>query len=395
MILSEIILKKFLKNKFVNILNIIELIISFIAIIILTGLFLNLKFKIDSVREIISLDNIKGSITVIDKDEINNPGESIFVNTPKYLNKIYDYIKDSDNYKISRYQVSSVKDLYLLKIDNRFFNSINFKLSKGRFFYSDEILNENSNEEINVLISKDLEEKYPLGSTFDMMVDRERRILRVIGILEDQSKFWINDDTLVDIITNCVIMQSNYFIDSFDYICSANEEASNKSINLELIDKINSFNSDQYKVTLRTDTVKELIFKKINNEVLKLFFLGLFTVALIILVIIGIKSIFEIEILNSKKDFGIHYSIGATSKHITIIIIGEILIDLILSIIVSLIIVYIFRGVMKNENSIMITFKTYVYSFAICIIMLIYSVISALHKFRKLTPIELIRSKRE
>lgn len=395
MILSEIILKKFLKNKFINILNIIELIISFIAIVILTGLLLNLKFKIDSVKEIVSLDNIKGSITVMDKNEINNPGESIFVNTPNYLNEIYDNIKDSDNYKMSRYQVSGVKDLYLLKIDSSFFSSINFKLSKGRFFNSDEILSKNSNEEINVLISKDLEDKYPLGSTFDMMVDRENRVLRVIGILEDQSKFWINDDTLVDILTNCVIMQSNYFVDSFDYICSVNEEDLNKSMNLELIDKIDSFNSDQYKVTARTDTVKELIFKKLNSEILKLFFLGLFTVALIILVIIGIKSIFEIEILNSKKDFGIHYSIGATSKYITIIIMGEILIDLILSIILSSIILYTFRGVMKNENSIMITFETYFYSFIICIIMLIYPVTSALLKFRKLTPIELIRSKRE
>lgn len=395
MILSEIILKKFLKNKFVNILNIIELIISFIAIIIITGLLLNLKFKIDSVKDIISLDNIKGSITVMDKDEINDPEESIFVNTPNYLNKIYDNINNSDNYKISRYQVSGVKDLYLIKIDNSFFDYINFKLNKGRFLYSEEILTKNSNEEVNVLISKDLEEKHPLGSTFEMMVDREKRILRVIGILEEQSKFWINDDTLVDIMTNCVIMQSNYFVDSFDYISSVNKEHLNKSINLELLDKINSFNSDKYNVTTRTDTLKELIFKKLNNEILKLFFLGLFTVALIILVIIGIKSIFEIEILNSKKDFGIHYSIGATLKHITTIIIGEILLDLILAIIVSSIILYVFRGVIKNENSIMITFKTYVYSFSICIIMLIYPMISALHKFRKLTPIELIRSKRE
>ncbi|MGL5038222.1 MAG: FtsX-like permease family protein [Aeromonas sp.] len=395
MILVEIIIKKILKNKFTNTLNIIELIVAFLAIIILSGIFFNLKFKIDSVKEVVSVNNIKGIVNASDNDEFNNAKESIFVNVPNYLNIIFDDMKESSDYKIAQYQISNIKDLSLIKVNNNFFDTVDFKLSKGSLLDTNKILDQNSTKEVEVLITKDLEDRYPLGSLIDMTVDRKNRKLKVVGILDINTKFWMSDNALVDNMNNSIIMQSNYFTDSFNYICVPNKEKSNEFINSQLKEKVLAFNSSKYKVNIQTNTINELIMEKLNNEILKLVFLSLFTGVLIILVVLGIKSIFEIEILNSRVDFGIHYSLGATTKNITVIIIGEILFDLILAMIVSFIILSIGRKFIESENSIRITFETYVYSIIICLIIVSNPIISAIFKIRKLSPIELIRSKIE
>ena len=395
----EAILKNIYKNKFKNILNIFEIVVSLLTIIILIGMISNIKYKIDCVKEIASLDTIKGSVTVQALDENENYTDYRYNKVPNYLNEIFKEQENKDDIIIGRYQLATLltdlENINMIKIDKNFINIIDFKMYEGRMLEKNDF--ENINSSTPIIVSYDMKDKYPINSKFTVQNYPSRDLItyEVIGVLDENNKLWTSDKVLVDYIDNQIIVPTDKFDEEYTYLAKSTNKSNGIDEKVKLSSEVEQFNSNEFKITHKNDTLKNLLDEKLKKDSLKIFFLGMFSIVLLVLVLIGIRSLFALQVIERKKEFGVHYSLGGTTKGIFIMVIGEILIDILISIIFALGIFKIMYKYMLIENSIRITNFTFIYSIMIVLLIVFFSIIFTLNKLFKTNPIELIRSNLE
>ena len=395
----EAILKNIYKNKFKNILNIFEIVVSLLTIIILIGMISNIKYKIDCVEEIASLDTIKGSVTVQALDENENYTDYRYNKVPNYLNEIFKEQENNDDIIIGRYQLvtllTDLENINMIKIDKNFINIIDFKMYEGRMLEKNDF--ENINSSTPIIVSYDMKDKYPINSKFTVQNYPSIDLItyEVIGVLDENNKLWTSDKALVDYIDNKIIVPTDKFDEEYTYLAKSTNKSNGIDEKVKLSSEVENFNSNEFKITHNSDTLKNLLDEKLKKDSLKIFFLGMFSIVLLVLVLIGIRSLFALQVIERKKEFGVHYSLGGTTKGIFIMVIGEILIDILISIIFALGIFKIMYKYMLIENSIRITNFTFIYSIMIVLLIVFFSIIFTLNKLFKTNPIELIRSNLE
>jgi ABC-type antimicrobial peptide transport system permease subunit len=390
----EAILKNVSTNKLKNILNIFQLTISLFTIITLLGMIYNIKYKIDSVKEVASLETIKGSVDVQAVNEEKDSENYRFNIIPDYLNKIYKEQQNYNDITIGRYQLASLGQTNMIRIDENFSSIINLKIYDGRSLEIKDFKNLD-NSSVPVIVSYDMKDKFPISSEFTVNTYPKPITCHVIGILNSDAKFWINDNILVDKLEKRIIVPTNEFEEQYFYIAKSANKNNIANEKLQLNNKAANFNTKEFKVTNKNNTINNLLDERLRQDVLKLFFLGMFCIVLLILVLIGVRSLFALQVIQRKKEFGIHYSLGGTAKDIFIIVVGEMLFDVLISVVFAMSIFKIVYKYLIITNSIMITNVMYVYSIIIVLLIVLFSIIFTLNKLLKTNAIELIRSNQE
>lgn len=390
MLYIRAIFKNIYKNKLKNILNIFQLTISFLTIIILFGMIFNIKYKIDCVKEVVTLDTLKGYVGALPLEY--DTEKDMYKIVPNYLNKIYAKQHEVNDVSFGRYQLTSIGKSQLLMIDDNLSEIINFKLDSGRLLTKEDFKNLNEGDTRAALVPYDLKEKYPIGHKFTVPDYLSEISYEVVGILDESNKFWISDDILVDEISNHIVVPSDRFQDNYSYLCKLPNNKDYKMTKNQIMNNVSSFNSDEFKIINDLDTIEGLLKGKFKEEILKIFFLGMFSIVLLVLVLIGIRSLFKLQMLKRKTEFGIHISIGATTKSILIIVVGEVILDLLVSFLLGFILFTSLKTYIMTSNAFIISLNIYIYSIIMVILITFMPTLFSLKKLIKCTPIELIRS---
>lgn len=313
----------------------IQIFVSTISVLLFMGIVLNINNKFNDIKNLTSISNIKGNFYLDTKYDENNESDK---DIDELITNMKNYNEDFEFCQFSNQ--SSIGDSTQLYVDENLTKNIDFAVYKGRTFNSKDFNIDYNTETIPILVSKKLENKYPIDSVFNdtnTSFTNENNYLsggatfRVVGILDDKSSFWINDDILVDKLnyfdviiypTNFKVLGNNppnYFIN-----IRSNENIYN---NLK-----NSIELKYNKIKLVDSSLQKSFINKLNNKIIELIFIGIFTIVLLILSIFGFISIIQSIILLRSKEIGIHYSFGASQKNILGFILAEILLITLFSI---------------------------------------------------------------
>lgn len=389
----SIFLKYFSKKKIKKLQLFIQIFICTLSILIFTGMLFNIINKRNDIQSITSLSNIKGNFyikdTNDDKSYNNNVSELVF-----------QLKNQSNNFDFCQF-VNQISDneINQLYIDEDLNNCIKFSVCEGRSFNTEDFKIDYTEKTIPVLISSKLKDKYPIDSEFkdlttsftnEVNYDNGGPNFKVIGILDDSSNFWISDQILLD--------KLNYF-DVIIYPTAFNKLNLNppnyfvnlKSNNTSFYDMKKELEIHYPGISFKDSSLKDMFNDKLNDKLVELIFIGVFTIILLILSLFGFISIVQSINLLRCKEIGIHYCLGATISNIVIFVLFEIFIICTSSIFLCYIIINKFSNYLSINYEILLNNKTFFISILIITIYISIALIIIIKTLLKNEPIELIR----
>ena len=325
----------------------IQIFVATISVLLFMGIVLNINNKLNDIKNLTSMLNIKGNFYLDRKYDENNESDK---DINELITKMKNYNEDFEFCQFSNQ--SSMGDSTQLYVDENLIKNIKFPVYKGRTLNSRDFNIDYNSEDIPILVSKKLENKYPINSVFNdtkTSFTNENNYMSggatfvVVGILDDKSDFWINDDILVDKLNyfDVIIYPTNFK--------ALGNNPPNYFINIKYNENnyINFKNSMELKynnIKLVDSSLQKTFINKLNNKIIELIFIGIFTIVLLILSLFGFISIIQSIILLRSKEIGIHYSLGASLKNICGFILAEILLISLFSIFTC----YIFTTKLKD-----------------------------------------------
>lgn len=390
MVIFQIFLKYFSKQMSKKYQLFIQIFICSISILIFTGMLFNIQNKLTEIKDITALSNIKGNINT---DNITNDN---------YSKAVEELTNNSGDFNFCQFTIQpDGNNLTQLYIDYNLNQNIKFHSAKGRDFYKSDFNANYDKDTIPVIISKKLGNKYPLNSEFkerNTLFTTENNYLnggatfKVVGVIDDNCKFWINDTSLVDTLNyfNVIIYPTNF--KKLENIQVPYYFVNLKSHNNAFNELKKDLSSKYPKIKFVDSPIKQLFYDKLKDRIIELIFIGVFTSLLLLLSLFGFIAIIQSINFLRSKEIGIYYSVGSCMKHIIIFMLGEILIISISSISISYLIMYNFKSYLSMNCEILINSQTF---FICLIVMAIYIFLSIsiniITMLRK-EPIDLIRN---
>lgn len=386
-----IFLKWFTKHKFKKIQMCIQILISIICTLIFIGMTLNINNKLNEIKNLTSISNIKGDFYSNNSTDINKNMDTLIEEMKNQTNK-FDFCQFSNQ--------SNIDGQTQLYVDEQLIKNINFSVYKGRTLNNKDFSINYNKECIPILISKKLESKYPLNSEFkykNTSFTNENNYLtggatfKVIGILDDNSKFWINDLILVDRLNyfDVIIFPTNF--KALEYTTST------YFINIK--GDANSYNSFKKSMELKYNNIKfidpslkKAFIDKLNDKIIELIFIGMFTLVLLTLSLFGFISIIKSTILLRTKEIGVHYSLGASQTNVICFVLLEILLISSSCLLICYLCIFKLKDYFIINYELILDGNTFLISTIIIIIYILISIIDVAITLLKKEPIELLRN---
>ncbi|WP_252238766.1 FtsX-like permease family protein [Clostridium sp. VAP51] len=370
----------------------IQIFICTISTIVFTGMVFNITNKLSQIKDVTSIYNIKGNFY---SNYTDSNTESIDMN-----NLVSDLKNHPDDFDFCQFlKQGSVGEPTQLYIDNSLNNIIDFSVCKGRSFVNEDFDIDYNKNIIPILISRNLEHTYPLNSEFkyiDTLFTDEVNYLnegatfKVIGVLDDSNMFWINDTALVDKLNyfDIIIYPTNFNRLNYTPPYYLINIKSSKNV----YSPFKNFLEEKYpQIKLIDSSIKEAFLNKLQNKIIELIFIGIFTTVLLILSLFGFISIIQSMILLRHKEIGIHYSLGGSLNNILSFILLEIFIITASSTFIS----YLFINKLKISISInyeiLLTNSTFFISLIINLIYILIATTIVTFTILKKDPIELLK----
>ena len=389
----------FKRDKGKKILYFIQIFISIIVTLVFVGMLMNIKYKFDEISEITNINNIKGNININKTFSENKSIEE--VNT--MLKQFDSDMEKANIFEYSRFMLTNNNIAHNnLYVDYNLNKNIHFSVSEGREFEIEDFnLNPNKNI-IPILISENLSHIYPLNSEFkykDSIFTNEDNYqdggatFKVIGVLGDECKFWIEDTILLDTL--------NYFdiiIIPIDFSKIENIETQyfismNSELNYNHYSDFKEQIEDEYKdIDLVDSDLKTLFNEKLKGKIVELIFIGVFTIVLLVLSLFGFIAINQSSLISRRKEIGIHYSLGATPFSIVKIITLEIWTMCFVAMFISYALIIKFSDYIQMNYEILLNREVFEISIIIIVIYILIATIIPAVKIMKEKPIELIRN---
>lgn len=394
MILFNIFLKFLNTKKSRKIQLSIQVFLCTTTLLIFVGMLLNIYYKYKDIANITNIINVKGNFNI----QMNSNNITIDESYTLYSNIVQELKSHNDLFDFSQYAVhSEMNKPTKIYIDNNLNSNIKFPVYKGRTF--DESDFDNNPNIVPVLISKQLENTYPINSEFKLsqsMFTNEENYLtgghnfKVVGVLDDSSKFWIKDTIFLDTV--------NYF-DSIIFPIN-NKIKESKYTNYLINIKSNSYDYENIKAYIEKDfpqlklvdsSLKNLFLNKLNEKIIELIFIGLFSIVLVILSLFGFLSVIQSNLLSRKKELGIHYCLGAPPHILLKYIIGEIIVITIIPFVLNYILFYNFKESLSLKYEIILDSRNLLITGVIILTYLLISISFTSINLLKKQPIEVIR----
>ena len=389
----NIFLKYFSKKKLKKVQLFIQIFTCTLSVLIFTGMLFNIINKRNDIENITPLTNIKGNLYIKDNDnyEIVDRDISSLISQLKSNSTNFDFCQF-----VNQFSDEEINQLY---IDDNLNKCMNFSVCKGRALTNEDFKINYNEQAIPILVSSRLEDKYPLNSEFkDLKTSFTNEInyynggpsFKVVGILDDSSSFWINDEILLD--------KLNYF-DVIVYPIDFNKLNFNPPyyfINLKSNNNVYNDIKKQLEINypnivLKDSTLKDSFNDKLNNKIIELIFIGIFTIILLILSLFGFVSIIHSMQLLRNKEIGIHYCLGASVSNLLGFALLEIFTISISAICLCYLIINKFSNYLMLNYEILLNNKTFFISILTIASYILIASIAIIQILLKKEPIELIR----
>ncbi|WP_175537435.1 ABC transporter permease [Clostridium sp. DSM 8431] len=350
--------------------------------------------KEKSIEKVTSLNNIKGNFYTTESSY-----DIAYKNQEEIVSELKKYSSDFDFCQfVNQADGEGLNQLY---IDINLNKQIKFSTDRGRDFDTEDF-NINYNEEIiPIIISKRLEEKYPLNSEFkDINTSFTNEInyfnggatFKVVGILDDSSSFWLNDEVLLDKLNYFdVIVYPTNFNNMLDFNPPCYFINLNSSI--DKYDEIKRELEAIYpNISFNDSSLKDSFVKKLNDKIIELIFINVFTLILLVLSLFGFISIIQSINLLRKKEIGIYYCLGATTSNIIAFVLGEIFIISFSSMFLCYLLVDKLSNYLFINYEILFNSTTIIVSGIVILCYILIAAIIAVKTILKKEPLDLIRN---
>ncbi|MGH4122738.1 MAG: ABC transporter permease [Clostridium sp.] len=320
------------------------------------------------------------------------------------INKIHEQIsKNKMVDKIGSYCIDEVK-VDQSEINAVFFNRgaidlYNIDICKGsnKIFSYKKIQNE-----LPIIISNNLSNKWDVGDVITAKMQQNNRPkdfkLKVIGITNKNAVFWnsrIGDKSSITSLKNSIIIPFDkpYFFDeSIDIrMKSRNTVVSTKKMK-DLNEFITYFSKLKYSNT-------SLEFFKVNELIIQIYRISkpwimmtlTFSFLLSVLSCIGFIGILISYITFRKREYGIRFALGSTSKELSRLVCGEISLSLFITNFISILILIVTNYVVKMDLNTLLIIKSSIPSFIISITLVFITFLIYKSNILKKNIVDLIR----
>jgi putative ABC transport system permease protein len=333
----------------------------------------NLELK-NGIDEFINKDEsvmLKLSVNSSDKDPLNS------------INKIYQEISQNELVdKIGSFDMGTIKikekKSNVIYLNRDAFDLYNIKTSKGT---SDIFHYKKNQDEIPIIVSEDLSESLGIDTTFSTETLKNNKLeklnYKVIGIIDSNSVFWNSKNggqPSLNKLKNSIIIpfdKQYYYDDGINF----SMKSQHTIVSVKKKEELNQFESDFLKLTNKNSRneyieVNELI-TRIYEESKPWIVLSLSFVALLsILSLIGFMGILTSYITFRKREYGIRFALGSTSKELSRLVCGEVLLALLITNLISIIPIIILTYILGMDLKITFIMKSVCPSFIISIAIL-------------------------
>lgn len=335
------IVKSHIKHKKRSILILIQLFVAFSAMVIGFASVESTLDHISKVKSISSLDILNLNIA-LDKSPISLSEEEkmeiINFNKEIKSNQMVKAFGGYTNGYIKSNQSSmpdkSFDNILLTGIDSELLKIYNFKVSTGKSLNE---LDEDGQETeyIPAIVGKNVVKKLPIESTRTAYFTYTDNLvcykIKIVGVIKSDIDFWktmgnssnISDN--IQTLDNSIIAvlpegKNSLYLNTID---------KNFLIKLKNVSDKNEFISfvqhkfDNHMLVGSIHDIDYEIDKYIKRNQTPIFFSLAFSILIFILASFGLTSVILSSILRRKTEFGIRYSLGATPKTLSYLIIGE------------------------------------------------------------------------
>lgn len=350
-----------------------QLIIVFISLnFAFTLINKNLEIK-NNINNLMNKDNsalLRMAVNLQNKDSI------------KSINKIYEQISNNKMVdKIGSYYTKKVK-INQSEINAIFFNKgaldlYNINIRKG----SNKIFSyQKSQDEIPIIISNDLSKKWGVGNIITVELFQNNQLknfkLKVIGITNSNAVFWnhrIGDQSSITSLKNSVIIpfDKQYF---YDESIDSEMKSSHIVVTTKKTKDLNKFTTYFSKINysgimLDYIEVNELISQIYNRSKPWIVMTLTCSFLLSVLSFVGFIGILLSYINFRKREYGIRFALGSTSKELSRLVCGEISLSLIITNFISILVLLIINTIARIDLKTLLIIKSVIPSLIISFIL--------------------------
>ncbi len=395
----NMILKSILKQGSRTFLIILQLVIGLTTLSIGLGMIEGTQRLINDVKELAPQNMLHIGMYVKNRDLYTEQHQAFESIDSKFLLKLYSDMKNDNRitnlgtFIVKQGMNSNGLEIMEISIDVNYLKMCEFKVVRGRKLSVNDF-SEKSDAKIPVLISKELSEAFPLGSTYN-------QVYRVVGILPANTKFWGGSSTLLSsnlINSNNIIiipLKENQFDKDdiktrvFQNMLFQVKDVSQKiEVSTYILQRMKGeINKVGLDVKI-TDLSTEIADIKKRNEFQTEFSL-IFAVLILILSSFGLIGVTLASIARRRSEFGMRYALGSTPRLLVALICGEIAFLYFISIIIAIFISIVSQSLFK-AMLIEIGITTIIKAVGITLLLSVLSCFLPVLKIIKTKPVELI-----
>lgn len=395
----NMILKSILKQGSRTFLIILQLVIGLTTLSIGLGMIEGTQRLINDVKELSPQNMLHIGMYVKNRDLYTEQHQAFESIDSKFLLKLYSDMKNDNRitnlgtFIVKQGMNSNGLEIMEISIDVNYLKMCEFKVVRGRKLSVNDF-SEKSDDKIPVLISKELSEAFPLGSTYN-------QVYRVVGILPANTKFWGGSSTLLSsnlINSNNIIiipLKENQFDKDdiktrvFQNMLFQVKDVSQKiEVSTYILQRMKGeINKVGLDVKI-TDLSTEIADIKRRNEFQTEFSL-IFAVLILILSSFGLIGVTLASIARRRSEFGMRYALGSTPGFLVALICGEIAFLYFISIIIAIFISIVSQSLFK-AMLIEIGITTIIKAVGITLLLSVLSCFLPVLKIIKTKPVELI-----
>jgi len=380
------------KSKKRNFLIFIQFFITFIALIFSLGLLMDIYIKLDNARKVLPPET-----SVIDYKIINNlndtsKGQMLSNEIPLHKELIDDVYKENKFKSIAYYTNldinGSLGNFKFINANRTLHELYDFKITSGRKLSKKDL--EHNNNQIPVIVGENVAKIYKLNSPFKLNINLKEYEFKVVGIIDNNIKFWVTNPVFVENMKNCIVSIEQKFENDYNQptiFIPAN--------NGNDVEYCNTLISKYLKVGDKKHnyfrSLNERLYESLKDRKENLFYLLSFSAILFLLSLSGVLSLVLLSISKRRREFGIRLSIGSYPREIAKLVVGEVALIMFIAFILAFIIGFILNLYLPKDIGIVI--NGYVFALSLVINLLSIGIISILPQkvISKYTPNNLIR----
>ncbi|NLM35224.1 MAG: ABC transporter permease [Clostridiales bacterium] len=293
------------------------------------------------------------------------------------------------------------------KIDNSFyilnkvmFSLLTFDIDKGQI---EPLINYNSDKDyIPVLVSKTLENQYPLNSQHDIYFadftqNVEKCTIKVVGVLSKRSVFFTGGCTRLteNALTNkeyVIIPQYGDFHWNTTYEYNSLVSLTN---NVDMVEKLAKLNDiyEKNEIKIYNNPLKEEVKEYYSQRKPVMIAIIIFASIILLLSALGFIGTILSSIISRKKEFGIYFSIGISKKNLIKLVLGEMVLLFVSSFLLANVVNFLMLKGFLADSGIGVSFMATFATLIIITVLILPAIIIPVRYLSKLQPIELIRER--